>query len=156
MVPSVDGLVLKGEVNYNHGNYTRFPTAACYGNQTVAEGCVGGQQNLAGKQLIRAPRWTGNVGFDYSADVTDKYQAALSTTVSFTSGTNVVPEYNPNGYQSGYALLDASLRFGKLDGPWELALIGRNLTNKYYLISGVDDGIPADGPPTTRTGDIQG
>jgi len=152
---NVEGLTLNGAVNYNHGNYTRFPTSACWGNQTVAEGCVGGQQNLGGKQLGRAPRWTGRVGFDYQTAINDKYAAAFNTNLSFTSGTNVVPEQNPNGYQKGYALLDATIRFGELDGPWELAVIGRNLTNKYYMISGVDDGIPVDIANAGIRGDIQ-
>ena len=32
--------------------------------------------------------------------------------------------------QSGYAKLDARVAFGRSDGLWELAIIGKNLTNK--------------------------
>jgi len=36
--------------------------------------------------------------------------------------------------QGGYALFDARLSYGPEDGPWEVAVFGRNLTNKEYLV----------------------
>ena len=41
---------------------------------------------------------------------------------------------------AGFSSFDTTVRFGKLEGPWELAFIVRNLTNKLYMVSGYDDG----------------
>jgi iron complex outermembrane receptor protein len=37
-----------------------------------------------------------------------------------------------------YALLDATARIGDAEDRWELALIGRNLTNKFYYVASTD------------------
>jgi outer membrane receptor protein involved in Fe transport len=143
--PTVPDLVLTGFINYNDAHYTSFPGAPCYGNQTVAQGCVGGVQNLAGQQLHRAPKWEGRVAMDYRKDLNDTYAVAGSLNINFASSYNAIPEKNPNGVQSAYATVDASVRFGQLDGPWELAVIGRNLTNEYILSGGLDGGVVPGG-----------
>ena len=35
--------------------------------------------------------------------------------------------------------------WGKLDGAWEIGIIGKNLSNKYYVISGTDAGAALPG-----------
>jgi iron complex outermembrane receptor protein len=139
--PGVENLTLSAFVNYNHSNYNAFTTATCYGGQTAADRCVGGVQNLTGKVLSQAPRWAGTLGMDYKTQVTGDYAASLNVNMNFSSGYFVEPGENPNGYQKGYATFDAALRFGQLDnGPWEMALIGRNLTNRHIATVATDAG----------------
>lgn len=40
----------------------------------------------------------------------------------------------PGGVQKSYWLLNAALKAGPDDGSYELAVIGRNLTNSYYKL----------------------
>ena len=143
--PAVSGLVLSAFANYNHAYYTFFPYADCYGGQTIVEGCIttpGGaqQQNLAGHPLTEAPLWTAQVGVDYKFPLTDRYAASLSLHSNISSSYNVIAEQNPNGVQSFYATVDAAVRFGELGGAWEVALIGRDLTNRFIFSGGLDDG----------------
>ena len=60
----------------------------------------------------------------------------LSTDANYTSGYWLLENENPAGYQKAFARLNASVRVHKPDDTWELAFIGRNLTNKYYGIAG--------------------
>ena len=62
---------------------------------------------------------------------------------------------HPNAEQAGYELLDAGLRIGSQNGKWQLALIGKNLTEEYAVLfsrdapskgfgTGTDAGVLAD------------
>ena len=91
-VPAISGLTLKSEVDYNHGNYTRFPTAACYGNETVAEGCVGGVQNLpASSSSVR------RAGLATSASITPRRsRASTARSLTAPSATPAAPTWCPS------------------------------------------------------------
>lgn len=141
----ITGLNVNGNINYNKADFSTFRGAPCFTGQTAEQGCVGigpaAAQDLSGRQLPRAPRWTGDAGLQYQAHVSDKYSAALSGHLNFSSSYSLDSHYNPLAFEKSYVTFDAGLRFGKLDGPWEVALIGRNLSNKYVLSGGSDDGV---------------
>jgi outer membrane receptor protein involved in Fe transport len=40
----------------------------------------------------------------------------------------------PGSKQPSYAKLDARLALGRADGRWEVALVGRNLTDEVYAV----------------------
>jgi outer membrane receptor protein involved in Fe transport len=151
---AVPGLNLHGALNYNDAHYTRFPLAPCYGGQTIAQGCslefsaaLGGftRQNLSGKPLSMAAKWTGQAGVSYDGSLGASLKYGIGADVRYSGS------YIPSGFgqtrsrQGAYATLDASARIGAEDDRWELALIGKNLTNKFY-VGGVVDG------PSTGTG----
>jgi outer membrane receptor protein involved in Fe transport len=137
---SVPGLTLNAFLNYNDSHYTKFPTSRCYGNQTVAQGCVAGLQDITGKPLHLAAKWTGNVGGTYKWDVNQDYWASFSAGVKFSSGYYTSAELNPVGYFNGYALVDLAARFGPQSGKWELALICRDCNDKLYPVYANDSG----------------
>ena len=45
---------------------------------------------------------------------------------------------NPDSRQSQYVSLDASVRLNTANDRWEVALIGKNLTNRFYVTGDVD------------------
>jgi len=53
--------------------------------------------------------------------------------VKYSSSYFANPFGNPLAKQGSYTTLDGSLRLRSKDSRWEVALIGRNLTNKYVL-----------------------
>ena len=137
--PSIDGLTLNGALYFNDSKFNTFPGAACYSNQSAASGCVNGNQDFGGRRLANAPKFTATFGFTYRHDFDADYAASLNLRGNYSSGFSTIEQQNPTGYQSGYAMLDASLRVGKLEGPWEVAVIVRNLTNKIAKSAGFDD-----------------
>jgi outer membrane receptor protein involved in Fe transport len=133
-----DDLTLRGNFGYNSAKYRKFDTAPCYVGQTAATGCIpaaGGvaaHQDLSGQHLIRAPKLTFMGGADYKLHLVDGWATNLSGQASHTSSYETATDHAPGGHQKGYWLLNASARTGPEDGHWEVALIGRNLTNSYY------------------------
>lgn len=129
------GLSIHGAVAYNHGKYTSYPNAPCYGGQTVALGCVNGSQNLAGTELIRAPRWNLSGGFDYEHAINDAIKFGLSFNANRSTSFLTDASSAPNGRQGAYTLVDANARIATINDRYELAVIGRNLTDKYYFVA---------------------
>ncbi len=158
--PPVEGLTINGAVNYNDGYYVDYQ-ASCYRGQSSATcfnqlsrvtGKVALLQDLGGQPLVRAPRWTGNAGFSYERSIGNGYHLGLSGNIShsdayFTDTTNT-----PGGRQKGYELVDASLRFGQEETGWEVALIGRNLTNEYYFVRSSDTPFTGSTPGASLNG----
>jgi outer membrane receptor protein involved in Fe transport len=148
-VPGMEGLQLTANANYNRSYFTSYREAPCYaGEQFVSSACVGavpggfvGTQDLSGHTLAHAPMWTGQLGTNYRAAITSKYSVGWRLTGNLSSSYESVDQLNPLGRQGGYMTLDSALRFGRLDGPWEIGFIVRDLTNKLYKTSGFDDGV---------------
>jgi len=138
----VRGFILNGNIAYNKGTYTKYPDAPCYGGQTEATGCNGGlvggvftTQDLGGTELIRAPKLNVGGGFDYETPINESWRFGLHGNVMHSSSYLTDASSAPNGRQKPYTLLDASARIFQQSGRWELALIGRNLTDKYYYVA---------------------
>jgi len=154
----IDGLTLNGSIYFNSSKYTSYTNAPCYaGQQNIDARCVGalpgafvGTQNLSGRRLAHAPKVTGQFGWDYKFDLRNDLMMAWNFNGNYSSGYDSVDQLNPSGYQKSYVTLDTAIRFGKLDGGlWEAALIVRNLTNKYYIAVGFDDGVAYNTPGDT-------
>lgn len=139
--PRGTGLSFNAAVAYTHARYGVF-TTQCYRGQTIAQGCnialdpntnAYTLQSLAGQQIVRAPDWTGHVGADYQASLGNGLKYGVSSDLSYSDRfyTNAVNA--PGVVQHSYWLLDASVRLMSEDDHWEFAVIGRNLTNKYYF-----------------------
>ncbi len=142
---AIDGLNLHGSINYTDAQYTKFPEGPCYAGQTAAEGCsivtAGGglRQNLTGATLSVAPEWTGNLGVAYDMPVGTDYMLGFSADARYSDSYLPSAFNNPLSRQDSYVTLDAGIRFGAEDKGWELAVIGKNLTNEFY-VTGVVDG----------------
>lgn len=153
---AVPELSLRGSANYNEAKYIEFD-APCVTGQTPAQGCtltfntfdglLG--QDLAGKRMAMAPKWTGSLGFSYETPVSGGLAVGLSSDARYSSSYNASPFANPIATQNKYVNLDASL-FLRSDAGWELGLIGKNLTNQ-FVVSGVVDA-PSTGSGTGTAG----
>jgi outer membrane receptor protein involved in Fe transport len=148
----IDGLTLSTSLIQNSAIYTSFPTAPCYGGETVATGCIGGVHDLASQRVNNAPQWAGRFGLDYRTKVVGDYVWDLSVNSNFSGGYNFTPELNPIAIQNAYITFDAAVRAGPSNRSWEIALIGRNLTNKYIVQVGQDVGTVTPGV----VGDVYG
>ena len=152
---AIRGLNLHGSVNYNKARYTNFPLAPCYAGETPSEGCnlafnaAGGnftRQSLTGKPLSVAPHWTGTLGLNYLTPSNGGLRFGASVDARYSSRYNASAFNNPDARQNHYVSLDASARVTTDNERLELAVIGKNLTNHFY-VTGVVDG-PSTGSGT--------
>ena len=97
-----------------------------------------------------APKWVGSLGMSYETDITDALVLGLSVDGRYSGRYLASPFGNPIDSQNSYAVLDASASITTSDKRWSLALIGKNLTNKFY-ITGAQDA-PTTGGGTGTAG----
>lgn len=128
-----DGLVLRGQAGYNRARYSEFPGAPCYRGQSVADGCVGGVQDLTGRPLVFAPDWSGSVGFSYDVPVFNGWSLGLSSDLVFSSGYYTSLADDDRARQGSFQKINASIRLYSDDERWDFAIIGRNLANERIL-----------------------
>ena len=139
----ITGLGFTAAAAYNNGKYTSYANAPCYGGQTAAQGCVieaGGQpaQDLSGTTLLRAPKWILQGGFHFETDVGTGMKFGVSSNVNYSSSYLTQSASAPTSRMPKYALVDGTVRLMSAEDSWEAAIIGRNLTNKYYYTATSD------------------
>ena len=137
----VTGLTLNGALAYDQGRYDSY-FAPCYRGLTQPACRIQPNQfgvnalleNLAGTQLLRAPSWTGNAGFDYETPISSNLKVGFNGNVTYSSSFFADASSNPAGREPSFALLDASVRVGREDDRWQVMFLGKNLTNKYHWV----------------------
>jgi iron complex outermembrane receptor protein len=140
----LEGFSIHGAAAYNEAKYSSFPAVQCYNGQTIAMGCTISPttglatQDISGKALPRAPKWSMSGGFNFETPLGSGLKFGVSGDVIYNSSFFTDVTANPFSKMPKYALVDATARIGDADDRWELALIGRNLTDKWYYVASTD------------------
>jgi iron complex outermembrane receptor protein len=129
-------LSFRTEATYADTKYITYPGAQCYAGQTLAEGCTTIGQDLSGRPLPRAPKFTMSASATYDTPISADWKLGLTGDVRYSGGYYYTDNLNPVGYQDQFTTIGASVRV--YNGPWELSVIGRNLSNVYYAGNGND------------------
>jgi iron complex outermembrane receptor protein len=162
----VRGLTLNAAFAWNHARYVQY-IAACYTGQrspacanrfNPQTGEITLSQDLGGSQVTRAPDGTGNAGFVYETPISARFKVDLSGNVSYSSSYFTSADNRPTGQQAAYALYDASVTLSPIEDKWSLVLIGRNLSNEFYITRTVGRSFTgtAAGTPTSQPPDVVG
>ena len=160
----IDGLNLKGSLEWNHGRFQSLLGVPCYGGQTVAAGCnqgpvANGQfttQDLSGLPLVRAPDWQASFGFDYELPVLEKLKLILANDNQYSSSYVTTLSRRADTFQSAYFKFDLSATLKAADDRWEVSVVGKNLGDKLTtgncLLSNTQGGAVLGGQITGGTG----
>jgi iron complex outermembrane receptor protein len=157
----VQGLTVNGALAYNDGKYLDYQascyrgesSALCFNQINRALGSVALLQDLSGQRLARAPELTANLGFNYDTPLSEKLMVGLSADVSHVGGQFTDTINAPGGYLKAYRLVDATLRISR-DESWELALIGRNLTDEHVFQRSTDIPFTGSAPGASLNGTL--
>lgn len=111
-------LTLAGAANYNRAIMRDFANAACYLGQTAAQGCVGGRQDLSGKTLFNAPRWSLNLNAFYQQPLAGDRRLEINAGYRWRSRVIFGLLQDPASRDGAQGVLDVSAAVG---GPgWRL------------------------------------
>jgi outer membrane receptor protein involved in Fe transport len=134
----IDGFSVNGSLNYNDAKYVYF-VGPCYAGQTIAQGCsviglAGARfQDLGGKSLMLAPRWTATLGMNLERPIGNGLALNVSADARYSGSYLASNSAIPASRQSRYVSLDGMIGLSTENKGWELALIGKNLTNRFIL-----------------------
>ncbi|MEM8935034.1 MAG: TonB-dependent receptor [Pseudomonadota bacterium] len=131
---AMPGLSFNANLTYLDATYVDFANAACNGAQSAAfTPMFAGDQcrtNIGGQNTTFAPDISGTVGYDFSMPITNNLEAVSSGRVSFTSEFAVLANPEPEEIQGSFAKVDVRAGIAGNDGQWELAFVGKNLTDE--------------------------
>lgn len=115
-----DGLKLFGAMSYTD---TKYAENIVRPNLSVAL--------VDGRTVARAPKFSGNIAFDWRNPIGDSLEVGLSGNATYSDSywTNPV---DTDYRQPSYVTFDASISVGDPDGKWKLSLIGTNLTDEIW------------------------
>jgi iron complex outermembrane receptor protein len=123
----VEGLNFSGALAYLDAKYKTFTLPG----PDLALGTAD-DVDLSGRKVSRAPKFSGNMAFDYTVPVGDSYSVALGGNMIF-SGKYITNNSTRTDYvQKGFATFDGRISFGDRDDRWRIALVGVNLADKIY------------------------
>ena len=125
-----DGLTVSGAVAYLDFKFTNFTDGQCFYLQVPG---ANGFCDYSGKRNALSPKWSGNLNVDYTTPVTSDMKVAFNVNADFSSSYIAAANLDPRTHQDGYVKLGARLALAQVDDRWEVALIGRNLTNQRIL-----------------------
>ncbi|MEP6346411.1 MAG: TonB-dependent receptor [Parasphingorhabdus sp.] len=115
-----EGLILSGAASY---------TDTKYGEDIVRPD--GSVALVDGRATARAPKFSGNIAFDWRMPMGDALEFGLNGNASYsdsywTNSTDTIYR------QPSYVTLDGSISIGDPDDKWKLSLIGLNLTDEIW------------------------
>jgi outer membrane receptor protein involved in Fe transport len=137
-----DYLTVTGGLAYLDFEFTDFRNGQCYFGQAPTEDLNGdgipdscpytGQPN----QMVSD--WQGNVTFDFSFPVGSNLEIRALLDVFYKDDHHTANTFDPKLVQDAYTKINARLGIGSESGSWEIALLGRNLTDEEVLQYGGD------------------
>ena len=123
-----DNVTLTGSAAFLDFTYDKFPDSQCYFGQDDPDGdklC-----DAAGKRKEYTPKFQANIGALWSGQVSDGLYLDASMDIAYMDEYLYAATLDPKAKQDAYALVNARVALANAGDTWEVALIGRNLTDE--------------------------
>jgi len=136
-----DNWQLSGNIAYLDFSWDDFKGAKCFNSAMYQPNNVeanGATCDLSGQTGAYAPKWSGSVNLDYVKAVGADREFTFNLESVFKSSYYTNYDLNPFTEQSGYGKIN--MRLGLIDhnDGWSLALLGKNLGDKYTTTYSTD------------------
>jgi outer membrane receptor protein involved in Fe transport len=128
-----EGLTLSGALAYLDFEYDKFPNSQCYFNQTPNSATHAGQCDLSGETREFTPEWSGSLTADYIRPLGDALEFRSTLDLIYSDDYFTSPTLDPRTEQDSYTKVNLRLALGASDGQWEVALVGKNLTDEEVM-----------------------
>jgi iron complex outermembrane receptor protein len=115
---------------YTHARYTNFPNAELQ-TYNPLKGVIDGSTNVSGGQMERTPTWTGSIGPHYDFPLAE---GNFNIDANYSFQTYSTFDFAGTEREGGYGLVNLRLSWVDPSKHWTFALIGKNLTDKAYLV----------------------
>ncbi len=148
-----EGLTLSGSMAYLDFNFEDFPNSQCYfGEAELEPGRVvgGGLCDASGTRREYTPEWKASVAIDYERTIFNSLLLRTTVDANFTDDYLWNATLDPRNEQEAHTVINARLAITDAANEWELAIVGRNLTDKTVVNYGGNT--PLAGPLTGGTG----
>ena len=128
----ISAVTLSASGSYDVAKMNDFPMGQCFPFQTVAQGCVNSEQNLSGKSLPNAPKWSGNLNGEYDHPLAGNYTAFVALAYRWQSAVVFSLLQDPDSVQDAYGIFNLSTGLG--GEHWKVTLFVDNLFDTHYAL----------------------
>jgi iron complex outermembrane receptor protein len=128
----LSGLLMSASVGYNKAVYTRYLAPDVTGT---------GTQDLSGRSLPYAPRWTASGSVSYETSVSNALKFVISTDWNYRSRVYFDSPNSRPGSDDPRVIGNARIGIGAEDDSWRLTGYVKNVTNKLSRFSAFDLGV---------------
>ncbi len=137
-----DYLTISGGLAYLDFEFTNFENGQCYFGATPNVDLDGdGTPELCsytGKSNQMVSDWQGNLAFDFRFPIGSSLELSALVDLFYKGDHDTSATFDPKLVQSSYTKVNARIGLGAESGRWEIALLGRNLTDEDVLQFGGD------------------
>ena len=127
---------------YLNAEIRKFPNAQCTSDQVAAfaitnpgEICT---QDLKGRPTIFAPERTLAINLTYTKPITDAMLFSARVDARYMDDYHTVSDLDPILKQDAFTRWDARIGLSDMDQVWDLALVGKNLSDELIIMYGTD------------------
>lgn len=127
-----EALTLTASMAYLDATYDEFANASCTLGQIQASGSNANscEQDLAGETLAFAPEWSANIGLNHTTMIGDNLELQSNLNLNYIDEQYLAQDLDEQTLEDSHATVNARIALGNIDGNWELALVGKNLTDE--------------------------
>ena len=166
---ATDALTLSSSVSLLDATFDSYPQAPCWPGQSISEPTVcitdpvtgATSYDRTGQTLPFSADWSASIRADYRRPLQaswfgDPNEFVLSGDVYHTDDQNLTFDGDPMDVWESYTKVGARIGVSSQDGSWELAFVGRNLTDELVPLfvgdgAGLPRGLGVGGQPTARS-----
>jgi iron complex outermembrane recepter protein len=138
MIRLSESLTMTGSMAYLDATYDEYANAGCTSAQSGGNPTC--TQDLGGETLANAPEWTANLAFDHVMSLSDNLELMSHIDFNYTDDQYLASDLDERSLQDAYTLVNARVALSNSEGSWEVALLGKNLTDKEYFTMMSDSG----------------
>ena len=136
---ATDALTISGGLALTDFEFTDFRNGQCYFGQTPDVDLDGiALCDYTGNSNQMVSDVQGNVGFDLRVPLGDRLEFSGLLDFFYTSEYHASATFDPALLQDAYTKINMRLGIGSAEGRWELALLGKNLSDERVLQFGGD------------------
>ncbi|PHR56644.1 MAG: TonB-dependent receptor [Robiginitomaculum sp.] len=123
---------LNGGLAFTDFEFTDFKNGQCYFGQTPnsPDPTTPTLCDYTGLSNQLVSDFSGNISLDFDMAVANDYEIRGMVNLFHASAYDAAATHDPAGRQDAYSKINARISFAPQDGPWEIALLGKNLTDE--------------------------
>ncbi len=142
---ATDNLTISGGFALIDFEFTDFPRGQPYVGQPVEPGCIDADMNgvpelcpYTGKSNQAVADFQGNLSFNHFLSVGGDMEIRTIVDILHMGEYDASATFDPALVQDSYTMFNARIGYGPQDGSWEIALLGKNLSDEQVLTFGGD------------------
>lgn len=126
-----ENLTLSGSLAWIDFEFTDFANGQCNFLEVQSGACsADGTISYKGRTNQYVADWSGTLSGDYSIPLGTALEARATLDLVYSDDYHTSQNLDPTVIQDSYWLANARVSLGSVDGKWEVAILGRNLTDE--------------------------